>query len=184
MSRFQTDPVSENSLRPQPNKWAKYPALLERLRRVLIWSNQSNNRCQLSCFKIFNLSTLPASHPTWAPSVMGFMSLIDETFMDQTTFYGTINVLTRNSDQCNKNIWIGTRWSWINLCAGLIKSRIVLCLLGWKLERCKCTLCSLRQFGLGQGSGEAAAFVAGNGKRFISQTQNAACYSQLLQCSN
>ena len=103
MSRVQTDPVPGNSLRPQPNKWAKYPPLLERLRRVLIWSNQSNNRCQLSCFKIFNLSTLPASHPARAPPVMGFVSVKDENFMDQTTFYDTINVSTRNRDKCNKN---------------------------------------------------------------------------------
>ena len=34
-----------------------------------------------------------------------------------------------------------------------------------------------------RGRGEAAAFVAGNGKRFISQTQSAR-YSQLVQCSN
>ena len=52
----------------------------------------------------------------------------------------------------------------------------MLCLLGWKLERCKCTLCSLEAVWPGQGSGRAAAFVAGNRKRFISQTQGS-CFT-------
>ena len=33
-----------------------------------------------------------------------------------------------------------------------------------------------RQFGLGRGRGEAAAFVAGNRKRFVSQTQGS-CFT-------